>query len=654
MQSLLTTSQKATLWDSEGKVLGNGYIKLTARPGTGKTHTLTHYCIDISKVWSDTHSPWQGMGVLSYTNVAKREIQKRITEMAIGYELLNYPHYIGTLDSFINNYIFLPFGSRLMGCSERPVLIGEPFTSGKSVNETKKNRAGGIAYFDHYYYSYHSSYGLDNKLFLVGYQKEVEPNGAINYYDSIGLVNKLSSWIKVNGEYGIYAKKVHDEKQLRFSKGYATQADSNYFAYRLLSEFEDIRNMIIERFPSILVDEAQDMTEIQHAIIDLLCSPKKDKLTSCILIGDDAQAIYEWNTARPDLFANKKGFVDKELTETFRCSKDICDLLNKLDNARPLIPAGKNRHYDDKVQTRDWGLGEKSDLKKVIDEFVNVLSNKEPHDDSSDYINLAVLARSKKLASHAINAYLDVPESDFGHFTRFNDASTKDLLRVVYCLNPRNGSIFKAFNAYEMYWRNKYDLKTVDATKEHIGRMMFGENDYDLNDYRQGIYVYLEKLKKLTHEFLNVSDFDNISLKVLDRNGFPDIDNNIADIKGFTGRNKGDFSLEALFANALDEKMPHIIQAANGRTVHISIGTIHSVKGETYDGVLYLSKDNTEFCKNICPKKKNGTKTRDWKDIIKHDILKCESKRLLYVALSRAAQSLWLAGSGRFISLLEE
>ena len=202
MGSSLTVAQKSTLWDERGHVRKKEYIRLTARPGTGKTHTVTHYCIDLANEWQNHHRSWQGIAVLSYTNVAKREIERRVSENKTGYELLGFPHYIGTLDSFINNHIFLPFGARILGCESRPTLVGEPFSSGVTVNRTVKRPRGGIGYFDYKYYSYRSSYGLDNQLFLTGAQKDVQTNGAIDYYDPSAQI-KLTSWIKVDGNYGV-------------------------------------------------------------------------------------------------------------------------------------------------------------------------------------------------------------------------------------------------------------------------------------------------------------------------------------------------------------------------------------------------------------------------------------------------------------------
>jgi hypothetical protein len=57
------------------------------------------------------------------------------------------------------------------------------------------------------------------------------------------------------------------------------------------------------------------------------------------------------------------------------------------------------------------------------------------------------------------------------------------------------------------------------------------------------------------------------------------------------------------------------------------------VKGETYDAVVFHTKHRVYACG--CPQSA-GT----WKAVLTHSMLHCETKRIAYVACSRAAQSL--------------
>ncbi|MCD7931680.1 MAG: UvrD-helicase domain-containing protein [Tannerellaceae bacterium] len=117
-------------------------------------------------------------------------------------------------------------------------------------------------------------------------------------------------------------------KQKHFREGKATQADANFLSLKILREYPQIIQNIVDRFPIFIIDEAQDTTTIQMAIIDLLNDAAINKI---IIIGDPDQAIFEWNTADPSLFIEKyeSPFWTKlELNENYRSSSSICNLIN--------------------------------------------------------------------------------------------------------------------------------------------------------------------------------------------------------------------------------------------------------------------------------------------------------------------------------------
>lgn len=148
----LTEAQVKSLWDNEKPVSGLHIV--SARPGTGKTTTLTRYCEDVYNEWPDRYKPWQGMAILSYTNVAREELEKKIKFSGNISLLLSGANFIGTLDSFINQYLFLPFAGPYMGEGvSRPKLVGEPFGLWKPSQEVKNNApstASSTIFFDCY------------------------------------------------------------------------------------------------------------------------------------------------------------------------------------------------------------------------------------------------------------------------------------------------------------------------------------------------------------------------------------------------------------------------------------------------------------------------------------------------------------------------
>lgn len=130
----LIDEQLAALWDADGSPLRQPTL-VSARPGTGKTTTVTEYCISLVETWRNHYAPWQGMAILSYTNVAKHELERKIRERGTANALLSAPHFVGTLDAFLNRNIFLPFGAEQMGyAGGRPKLVGELLPAQRDVD----------------------------------------------------------------------------------------------------------------------------------------------------------------------------------------------------------------------------------------------------------------------------------------------------------------------------------------------------------------------------------------------------------------------------------------------------------------------------------------------------------------------------------------
>jgi DNA helicase II / ATP-dependent DNA helicase PcrA len=79
---------------------------IQAGPGCGKTTILTAKLALLAKKWR-----WSDRGVLvlSHTNVARREIESRLGQSKSLAQLLGYPHFIGTFQTFVDQFLALPY-----------------------------------------------------------------------------------------------------------------------------------------------------------------------------------------------------------------------------------------------------------------------------------------------------------------------------------------------------------------------------------------------------------------------------------------------------------------------------------------------------------------------------------------------------------------
>ena len=570
--------------------------------------------------------------MMSYTNVAKDEIKSKAQRSQSNNDLANRPHSIETIDSFLNKNLFLLHGGKYMGLIEgRPKLVGEPFSTFKAKDNTVINGFGGISNLDYGYIFDKTYYGVDGRIYPnFGNQKHGD-NGKLTVAIQKDSRSASIPWFNQGGVESKYVQGLRKYKETKHKEGLVSQADANYFAYKVLVASDYLTRSIVKRYPVFIIDEAQDMTEVQHAIIDHLIN---NGLENVIMIGDEQQAIYEWNTARPELFTQKIAdgkWSEHEITGTFRNSQNICNALNYHTITGTISPAdeSKNLSYADTVEVVDWDI--KSDdagaqFKAVVDEFAQNLSVKSPH--NGDELRLAILARSKDDAAQYRAFCIEEPGLKVQPI-EFEHPHSRGILKVAY--HVAIGDKYGAFKSYEAMLRNlstAQDMETARA--EHIERL--GIDRSKPYAYRKVLYSDLLKIEsRLSGEspvVSKLSEIDQWELRMLAGDTIKQIKDDYVAITD------GDQPIASILLSQNEKPIDyHPIH----KNVRLIFSTIHGVKGETYDGVLYAFREKTLACG--CA---TGSTTLNLK-IAEHDILECESKRIQYVAMSRAAQTLRIA-----------
>jgi superfamily I DNA/RNA helicase len=606
----LTSEQQAAFWD--GGSPWRGHRVVSARPGTGKTTTVTEYCIDLVRDWGSRYAPWQGMAVLSYTNVAKDELEHRVRGRD-GNALLSSPHFLGTIDAFLNQYLFLPFGAKHMEyAGGRPRLVGEPYGQWQTPWGAKADGATSPMFFDCY------TIGLDGRPVRI----DETPRRVGNKQVPVRAVDDNN------------AGKIADMKRHLWARGYALQTDANYIAYALLANSDSLTQAIINRFPVVVVDEAQDMTEVQHALLDHLRANGQKHI---VLIGDEYQAIYEWNTARPQFFLDKKrdeeAWHPKTISETFRCSPAISSMLSNMAGGdMKLSPSttGKNQHYLDPVQVIECDPADDSAIRAAIDDMARLLHDREPHDVRASVKTVAVLSRGKDDLPRLQGLLTGAVARRSGQIV-WGNPLTKDYLRVVHCLLAND--LYAAMAAYETLLFNEAGTYASKADmRAALTRRWIGDGG-SMADYRIVMFADLQAIRAVLPALTVATIADcaaccSVTLKALAANKLTGISADCVRLGAAMDQNR---PLASVFA-AKEERM--YTTHPTYSSVRLLFSTIHGVKGETYDGVIFCTRPTVGKSCN-CPDPANG-----WKKLLQHDLVDCENKRLAYVALSRAAQLL--------------
>ena len=95
--------------------------------------------------------------------------------------------------------------------------------------------------------------------------------------------------MKISAIYKEYNTWLREQKLMDYD-------DQMVYAYTMLQRFPELLRLYQDKFPYMCVDEAQDTSKIQHAIIALLSS----RTENLFMVGDEDQSIYGFRAAYPE------------------------------------------------------------------------------------------------------------------------------------------------------------------------------------------------------------------------------------------------------------------------------------------------------------------------------------------------------------------
>lgn len=281
-----------------------GDMLLVACPGSGKTRTGGGRIARLAE-------EGQRVAACSYTNVGVEQIRSVLSGdlgVALGPE-----HFVGTLHRFLLTYVFFPFGHLVMGCSAAPKLAADESALWPDV-----------------------VYGGDHRKRLRVSKLRLRPDDSLVAKDApLGMSREAAAAAE--------AAQVMRLKSEKARQSFATFDDSMYWALKVLVDHPFVREAVAGRFDELIVDEAQDTSELQLACLDQLCTAG---LKSLVLIGDIQQSIYSFQGASPEgcmSLAEAKCLEEVELTENHRSSQLICDVAAKFCDRAPDVAVGQAR-----------------------------------------------------------------------------------------------------------------------------------------------------------------------------------------------------------------------------------------------------------------------------------------------------------------------
>lgn len=280
-------------------------IDVAACPGSGKTTLLVAKLAILAKKWQ---CRTRGICVLSHTNAARHEIEKHLGNTAVGRQLLNYPHYIGTIHGFVNEFLAAPW----LRSQDYPIkMIDTDVCHRRRWNSLPFKTRSALEQ------NHHGPSILSVKNSDFG----------------IGQVH----WGK-GGQLGVNTLTYeHIQKACRHSavEGYFCYEEMFMWAGELIESVSAVVDVLRNRFPILLIDEAQDNSKEQSAILSRIFM-EGDNAVIRQRFGDANQAIFDFQGAEEASTDKFPGESKMELPNSYRFGQTIADMADPLG----LVPYG--------------------------------------------------------------------------------------------------------------------------------------------------------------------------------------------------------------------------------------------------------------------------------------------------------------------------
>lgn len=291
--------QQQAVVDAQGNFL------LLACPGSGKTRSAA------ARTARLVNEQASKVAVCSYTNVGADRIGKTLREnfaLTLGSE-----HFLGTVHKFLLRYVVHPF-AHLLGAERGPSVREEGWPAVRINNDNAQ------------------------RITLDAFRRR--PNGDLVVSSQPRTVSGTPDEIIAS---------VRDEVLRRKGEifrrwGILSADDAMWIALALIRDNPTIAAAVARRFDEVLVDEAQDTSELQLACLGLLY--KTGNLESLVLVGDLEQSIYSFQGASAEgcqQLAGECGLSTLTLSENHRSSQLICNVaVHFCDRTTPDVAVGQH------------------------------------------------------------------------------------------------------------------------------------------------------------------------------------------------------------------------------------------------------------------------------------------------------------------------
>jgi len=416
--------------------------------------------------------------------------------------------------------------------------------------------------------------------------------------------------------------------------------DQMIYAYNMLKGSPEILQYFREQYPYICVDEAQDTSKIQHAIIALLAKNNGN----LFMVGDEDQSIYGFRAAYPEALldfekthSNAKVLL---MEKNFRSNEKIVLAADRF------IQKNRIRHEKHMVAARCEG----SDIKLISvtnrsDQYESLVKVAEECETTT-----AVLYRDNESALPLIDllerrhiSYI-IKKADF---TFFSHHIVLDVLNIMrFAINPNDTELFmQIYYKIHTYLNKVTAIRICEISEKKQISILDAAIQYGY--LPEGTLKSCKSMKM--HLGLMINERAEKAIRrIVDSMGYGDYlerqkmkDSKIFILKSLAANE----STPQAFISRLTELAQNIKEKENDFDCKFILSTIHSSKGLEYDNVYLM-----DICDGVFPENVRDPKSATTEEMKEYE----EERRLFYVGVTRAKDTLCIFKSDKVSTFCNE
>ncbi len=585
----------------------NQTLDVEACPGSGKTTLLVAKLAILARHWKSRD---QGICVISHTNAARNEIEKKLGTTSEGQRLLSYPHFVGTIHGFVNEYLALPW---------------------------LRSKGATIKAID-------DELCLDWRWRLIPYGNRA----AIEYRRKGSNVARYKDVEHTPKDFGFGEhtptfQSVREACIASTAAGLYCHEEMFVWAGDLIEKHPESISTIRHRFPILFIDEVQDNSEIQSALLYRVFIDGAGEVTRQ-RFGDQNQAIYDYSGedgAATDPFPTL--WATQTIPNSHRFGPSIASLADPLAIV-PQALVGQGGHGP-KGEAEMAGqhvvlLFEEADIEAIIPTYISVLRENFGPEElvSGDFTAVA--------AVHATDEANNVPRSVRHYWPEYDpviarsDPQPKRMIQFVRAAHKVSSKTGEAAEAVEVFAKGVLKL----------ARLMNPDANISVRRFKHRYVIEL-----LGGDETRIRQYqDLVSKLVIDRSEptqetwegeFGDHLTDVAMVMSETGgatQSANEFLgwIEGAGAVGAESKPLNIVRdSAQQPLITVRLGSIHSVKGETHTATLVLESFNRTHHLKALKRWLLGTKTGGGNE----NASTLRRLKLHYVAMTRPSRLLCVA-----------